>query len=178
MLPKNLRLITVIISQMVALHKPTRCSRATGQMMLKLLKLSHVFNTASRGSASDDALMKSAHRAAGCAMTMTTCPPPPKHACAGARHASEGEGRGARPLLRLPYHKLSLTPRICTFTSSPIRPSLFHCACLSSALGCLLCGRASGIHWGENKSQNSSAPFGNFGKTDQQFKVHGEHIQF
>lgn len=62
------------------------------QMMLTLLNLSHVFITASTGRASDDALMKSAHRATGCAMAMTTCPPTIEHACAGARHHSEGEG--------------------------------------------------------------------------------------
>lgn len=121
MLSKNPRVITVIRS----LQKPTRCSRATGQMMLKLSKLSHVFNTASRGSASDDALMKSAHRAAGCAMTMTTCPPPP-HLQASTRvpaRATLVRGRGARPLLRLPYHKLSLSLSLHVFAHSRPPPS-------------------------------------------------------
>lgn len=98
-------------------------------------------------------------------------PPPIPASTRVPARATLVRGRGARPLLRLPYHTLplSLSPCICTFTSSPIRPSLFHCACLSSALGCLLCGWASGIHWGENKSQNSSAPFGNFGKKYQKY---------
>lgn len=124
------------------LSKPGQMLRER-QMMLTLLNLSHVFITASRGRASDDALMKSAHRATGCAMAMTTCPPTIEHACAGARHHSEGEGEIDRYCDSPITLTLSLYPCICTFTSSPIRPSLVYHACLSSALGCLLCGRAS-----------------------------------